>query len=232
LGKLISNQLDAVAAEKMKTLVREAELRNLQAQINPHFLFNTLHVITTLIQNNPVQARHLIVQLGQFMRSSLKLSSTSLISFEQECKYLFSYIEIMKIRFADQLSIEVNIGDEIGSAMIPPFILQPLVENCVNHGLKNVSSGGEIYIEAVKKGENVMIKIQDNGIGFPPTILNHLGNGKIPSEKGNGIALYNVSQRLTSLIGETARLHFKNLQTGGSLITFTIPIDLKERRIV
>ncbi|MGM7723072.1 LytS/YhcK type 5TM receptor domain-containing protein [Metabacillus sp. Hm71] len=229
LGKLISNQLDAVAAEKMKTMVQEAELRHLQAQVNPHFLFNTLHVISALIQKNPGQARGLIVQLGQILRSSLKLSSASLITLNQESTYLHSYIEIMKARFSDQLAIEVDMENGVGAAMIPPFTLQPLVENCINHGLKNVSSGGMIWIKAKKKGNSVVIEIKDNGSGFPPTLISCLGSKPVQSEKGNGIAIYNVNQRLTTIIGETARLQFRNRSSGGSLITFTLSISVKGR---
>ncbi|KKI90170.1 histidine kinase [Bacillus sp. SA1-12] len=230
LGKLISNQLDAVAAEKMKTLVQEAELRQLQSQINPHFLFNTLHVISALIQKNPVQARGLIVKLGQILRSSLKISSATVIPLDQEITYLHSYIEIMNVRFSDQLTIQVDMEDGVGAAMIPPFTLQPLVENCINHGLKNVSSGGMIKIKAIKDGDSVVIEIKDNGIGFTPSMISSLGSKAVQSEKGNGIAIYNVNQRLTAIVGETASMQFRNRSSGGSLITFTLPISVKERR--
>jgi two-component system sensor histidine kinase LytS len=223
LGKLISNQLDVVAAEKIKSLVQEAELRNLQAQINPHFLFNTLHIIATLIRTDPTQARHLIVQLGYFMRTNIKLTSASLITLEQELKHLISYLEIMKIRFSDQLQIQYKVDESAGSAMIPPFALQPLVENCIQHGLKDVSSGGCVSITIDRKHDKVLIEIKDNGAGIPPSILNRLGNQPTQSEHGNGIGIYNVNQRLKNLLGEDSGLNFSNQTTGGSLISFTIP---------
>jgi two-component system sensor histidine kinase LytS len=223
IGKLISNQLDVVAAEKMKSLVQEAELRNLQAQINPHFLFNTLHIIATLIRTDPTQARHLIVQLSYFMRTNLKLTSSSLIPLEQELKHLLSYLEIMKIRFSDQLQIQYEVDERVGSVLIPPFALQPLVENCIQHGLKDVSSGGKVSISIIQKEDKVLIKIEDNGVGIPSTVLKRLGNQPIQSDSGNGIGIYNVNQRLKSLLGEAAGLNFFNQTTGGSLISFTIP---------
>ncbi|MCF6094977.1 histidine kinase [Microaerobacter geothermalis] len=227
LGKLISNQLDVVAAEKMKALIQEAELRNLQAQINPHFLFNTLHSIATLIRVNPTLARHLIVQLGFFMRSNLKLTSTSFIRLEQELKQLHAYLEIMKVRFSDKLKVNYLIADGLEEVLIPPFTLQPLVENSIQHGLRDMECGGEIQIH-LKRMENVVqIEICDNGTGIPEHLLKQLGKHPLDSKKGSGIGLYNVNQRLTSLLGEKASLHFRNVPSGGCSVSFQIPVSFE-----
>jgi two-component system sensor histidine kinase LytS len=230
IGKLISNQLDVVAAEKMKALVQEAKLRNLQAQINPHFLFNTLNSIASLVRIQPDQARHLIVQLGYFMRTNLKLTSASLISLDQELKHLNAYLEIIRCRFSDQLVIRFDVENGICSANIPPFTLQPLVENCINHGLKDVSSGGMIQVNVKQINDQTSIVIRDNGVGIPSSVLKKLGK-PIHSEQGNGVGIYNVNQRLISLLGENACLYFKTDSSNGTTVSFTIPNAENEGRL-
>ncbi|BCJ87262.1 LytS/YhcK type 5TM receptor domain-containing protein [Effusibacillus dendaii] len=229
LGKLISNQLDVVAVEKMKNLLQEMELRNLQAQVNPHFFFNTLHLISTLIRVNPDLARHLIVQLGHFMRLNLKIAASPLISLEQEIEHLYAYIEIVKVRFADQLTIECHIADGVEKVLIPPLTLQPLVENSIKHGLKHVSGGGKIEVHIRKNGEETELKIWDNGVGIPSTFIGKLGKQPISSGEGSGIGVYNVNQRLIGLLGIRSSLNIENLTPRGCCISFRIPIPKEER---
>lgn len=229
LGKLISNQLDVVAAEKMKGLIQEAELRNLQAQINPHFLFNTLHSISMSIRTNPSLSRHLIVQLGNFMRMNLKLMSTPLIQLEKELEHLMSYLEIAKVRFSDQLQITLSVEKGVEKELIPPFTIQPLVENSIQHGLKDVECGGLIAIEIRKISDTIFIEIIDNGTGIPPFMLEKLGKQPNDSNKGNGIGVYNVNQRLISLFGEGASLHIKNIPAGGCSVSFKIPVAVSDK---
>ncbi|HET7578624.1 MAG TPA: LytS/YhcK type 5TM receptor domain-containing protein [Bacillales bacterium] len=231
LGKLISHQLDVVAAENMKTLIQDAELRNLQAQINPHFLFNTLHSIDVLIRVNPKLARHLIVQLGYFMRSNLSLTSASFIPLEKEINHLRAYLEIVKVRFSDQLEVDFNLEDGLCETMIPPFTLQPLVENSIKHGLKNVEAGGRVEINLRKIGDQVRVAIKDNGSGIPESSLHKLGKQPLYQEenreKENGTGIYNVNQRLVGLLGSEARLSFENRYEGGCMVFFQIPFSLK-----
>lgn len=230
LGKLISNQLDIVAAQNMKALVQETQLRNFQAQINPHFLFNTLHLISSLIRVNPDLARHIIIQLGHFMRLNLKITSVPLITLEKEIEHLQAYIEIIKVRFSDQLTVELHIDEGIGSTYIPPFTLQPLVENSVKHGLENVSAGGVIQVIAHKKEEEIVIEICDNGRGIPPEVINQIGSQPIPSQDGGGHGLYNVNQRLVRLLGTHSSLRIKNLMEKGCSISIYLPIPNEEER--
>jgi two-component system sensor histidine kinase LytS len=223
LGKLISNQLSAVAAEKMRLLIRDAELRNLQAQINPHFLFNTLHLIATLIRVDPDMARHITVQLGHYMRLNLRLASASLIRLEQECEHLNAYLEIIRARFAERLTITCQIAEGVGQALLPPSSIQPLVENCITHGLRNVADGGRVEIVIARDSGWIQITVRDNGCGFPKTVLEKAGRIPLSSTKGGGIGLYNVNQRLIGLLGESSRLHIRNLPSGGSEVFFRIP---------
>jgi two-component system, LytTR family, sensor histidine kinase LytS len=230
LGKLISNQLDIVSAEKMKALVQETQLRNFQAQINPHFLFNTLHLISTLIRVDPDLARHIIIQLGNFMRLNLKITSIPLITLEKELAHLQAYIEIIKVRFSDQLTVELQIDEGIESAFIPPFTLQPLVENSVKHGLVNVAAGGWIKVIARNKEEEIEIEVCDNGKGIPSSVIAQLGKKPLRSENSGGNGLYNVNQRLIHLLGTRSSLQFRNLTEKGCSVSINLPIPNEEER--
>lgn len=227
LGTLISHQLDVIATEKMKTLVRDAELRNLQAQINPHFLFNTLHSIDALVRVNPPLARHLIVKLSYFMRSNLSMTSAQLIPLEKELNHLQAYLEIVKVRFADQFTVHCACDEGIENTVTPPFTLQPLVENSIKHGLKDMESKGRIDISLRREGSVVFVKIADNGVGFPSSILGRLGKEPIHYGDRNGTGIYNVNQRLLQLLGETAGLHFENGSRGGCAVSFRLPVSVQ-----
>ncbi|SFA94969.1 two-component system, LytT family, sensor histidine kinase LytS [Lentibacillus halodurans] len=226
LGQLISNQLNTIAAEKLKTHIRDTELRNLQAQINPHFLFNTLHLIAALYRKDPEKARHITVHLAHYMRFNIGLVSTSLIQLEKECQHVKAYIEIIQTRFSSRLTIHFSEPDEIADTFIPPSTIQPLVENSVRHGLKNVIDSGEVIVSMEKTSTNIRIAVRDNGSGFPETILKDAGNTS-PNQQNGGAGLYNVNQRLISLLGESARLHIRNLPDSGSEVYFTIPYNDK-----
>lgn len=223
LGKLISNQLSAVGAEKMRLLIRDAELRNLQAQINPHFLFNTLHLITTLIRVNPDLARRITVQLGNYMRFNLRIASASLVSLEEEYDHLNAYLEIVRVRFSDRLTIINCMVGEAGHILLPPSTIQPLVENSIQHGLRDATHGGVVEIKIKKIDCGVQVRVRDNGSGFPPDLLKRIGLAPVASEQGGGIGLYNVNQRLVALLGEESQLKVRNLSSGGSEVTFHIP---------
>lgn len=231
LGKLISNQLNLVVAEKMAGLMKDAELRLLQAQINPHFLFNTLHTIVTLIRVNPDLARHVTVQLGAFMRMNLKMTAAPLIPINQEMDHLKAYIEIIKTRFADQFTIECDAASDIGEALIPPATFQPLVENSIQHGFKGKPNGGTIAIRLERQKDWIAVTIEDNGAGFPPELLHQLGNQQVISQEGNGIGLHNVNQRLITLLGPQSRLHIENRSDGGGRIMFSLPVDFSTRGV-
>src|SRR5699024_6469208 len=166
LGQLITKQLSSITAEKLKTHIRDAELRNLQAQINPHFLFNTLHLIASLFRANPGKARVITIQLANYMRFNVQLVVKSLVKLERECEHVWAYIAIIQERFRGRLEIVFNVDEDVPDISLPPSTLQPLVENSVQHGLKNVSRGGEVEIFMEKQVDAVYFSVRDNGIGF------------------------------------------------------------------
>lgn len=234
IGQLISNQLRVIATENLKKNILDAELRNLQAQINPHFLFNTLHLIATLFRVDPKRARHITIQLASFMRFNLGIASESLISLERECEHVKAYIEIIQARFSNRLQINFEQDHSISNVIIPPSTIQPLVENSIQHGLKNVTTNGKIDVRIQKKDDDIQISVQDNGVGFTEEKLdaiNYTWHTKPPERDDGGIGLYNVNQRLISLLGEASRLHVENLPTRGSKVYFTVPNGTVRRKM-
>lgn len=224
LGQFISDQLNMLGAEKLKAHIRDAELRNLQAQINPHFLFNTLQLIAGLFRENPGNARYLTLQLASYMRFNLRLVSRSLVELEKECEHAEAYTSIIQERFKGRLDIQFDKPDDLSNIYIPPSTIQPLIENSVQHGLKNIAEGARIEIRIEKEAGRLVVIVRDNGSGFPKEILPIVSLQPLVSDEHNGTGIFNVNQRLVHLLGESARLHIRKLSSGGSEVKFSIPI--------
>ncbi|ATY84315.1 sensor histidine kinase [Kyrpidia spormannii] len=224
LGRLISHQLDAIFAEEMRELLRQSQLRHLQAQIEPHFLFNTLNLIGGLIRVNPPLARHIVVQLGNFVRMNLRAARYPLIPLAQELQHLRAYLEIVKARFADQLTVFLDVDESlVDGVQIPPLTLQPLVENAVKHGVRSRAVRGRVGVFVRAEGGDLVIEVQDNGTGVDPVLLPRLGVMPIEREDGTGGGLYNVNQRLIGLLGPGAALQFDQALEGGLRVRFRLP---------
>ncbi|GGG03786.1 sensor protein LytS [Paenibacillus abyssi] len=230
LSKLISIQLDIAMAEQLRDLMKDAELKALQAQINPHFLFNTLNAIVTLIRVNPDAARRVTVQLGSYMRMNLTMTQSPLVPLYKELEHLHTYLGIVKIRFEEQLAITCVCDPGLESVSIPPSTLQPLVENSINHGLKGKTDRGEIRVELRRSGDVVIVTVDDNGSGFSAPLLDKLGDSPADGSESTGLGIYNVNRRLINLFGPAARLRLTNPPEGGARIAFTIPYQADERR--
>lgn len=224
IGKLLSNQSRVISSENLKKNIVDAELRNLQAQINPHFLFNTLHLIATLFRIDPLRARHITVQLANFMRFNLGLASESLITLERETEHVKAYVEIIQARFQNRLQIHFHQDQIKGNTLIPPSTIQPLVENSIEHGLKQVTSNGEVHITIEKKESGIKIVVEDNGIGFEEEEIEQFQRRKKSQKTYSGVGMYNVNQRLVSLLGEEAQLNIESKREIGSKVSFTIPL--------
>ncbi|WP_409343520.1 LytS/YhcK type 5TM receptor domain-containing protein [Paenibacillus sp. MBLB4367] len=223
LSKLISNQLDIAMAEQLRSLMKDAELKALQAQINPHFLFNTLNAIVTLIRVKPEEARRVTVQLGNYMRMNLTMTQSPLVPLYKELEHLQTYLGIVNIRFEDQLYVDCQCEPGLEGAVIPPSTLQPLVENCIHHGFKGRTDRGEIHVLLRRRENGVHIAVSDNGNGFPISLLETLGQTPVTGSESTGLGIYNVNRRLTSLLGPEAGLIFTNPPGGGARMECTIP---------
>ncbi|MBN2369400.1 MAG: histidine kinase [Vicinamibacteria bacterium] len=193
----------------------EARLSALKMQINPHFLFNTLNMISSDIEHEPRRADATLGHLSDFLRATLRHAPAQEVPLEQEIEFLGAYLEIMKARFEDRLLIEVAVPEETRSVLVPHLILQPLVENSITHCMADVSRQGRIRVASALAGERLRIVIEDNGPGLSAA------NDVAPSR---GIGLTNTAERLRHLHGAAQRLELSNRPEGGLRLTIEIPV--------
>ena len=178
-------------------LAREAELKALKAQVNPHFLFNSLNSISALTTSDPAKAREMCVLLGDFLRRTLGLGEKSAIPLEEELSLVHSFLAVEKVRFGARIKMEENIDKEAMSVPVPPLLLQPLVENAVVHGIANLVEGGWVRLD-VKASNGVLSVVVENT--FDPDA---------PPKRKSGVGLANVRQRLAARYGNQASLDVK-----------------------
>ena len=217
LARLFSTQLELSDLEYQKKLRRKAELRALQSQVNPHFLYNALNTISYVCRENPNRARELILTLSSYYRQTLE-NDRYMLSLHTELYHVNSYLELEKARFEEKLSVEIHVDEDL-DCMVPSFILQPLVENAVRYGADK-SGSRFVSIRAVRRGGLAEISVSDHGPGIPPTVLENLQSGA-----GNeGVGLENVHRRLKSIYGEENGLQAVNTPEG-ACVYFTVPAE-------
>jgi two-component system, LytTR family, sensor histidine kinase LytS len=195
----------------------------LQAQISPHFLFNSLNTIVSLIRLDPAKARKLLVSLSHFLRQNLTVTTHSMTTLEQEMKHTKAYLTIEEARFVDKLEVIYDIDEEALSQNIPPLTLQPIIENSIKHGFKNKETDCIIKVMVKKSNQSIFVKVTDNGQGMSEERAEQIGKELLHSEKGTGLALFNVNRRLTMTYGEEAALKIKSDADNGTEVTFSIP---------
>lgn len=213
LAQLFSTQLEIADLEKQASLLADAEIRALHAQINPHFLFNALNTISSFIRTKPETARRLIVNLAEFFRRNLH-QGDRIITVEEEMKHVEAYLEIEQARFGDKLQVKTDIHPQAWKQRIPGLILQPIVENAVKHGLLAKKEGGTIHIFIGKESHVLIIRVTDNGVGFSP---------RTKARPLSGIGLANVRNRLQALYGNPYDLKIDSKPGGGTICTITMP---------
>ena len=205
-------------AFKTKLLILNiSELKALQAQINPHFLFNSINTIVSLIRTSPEKARDLLVKLGAYFRNSLYHSDEILLS--DEIQNIKNYLEIEKARFGDKLNVVIDVPENL-NCMIPPFTLQPLVENALKHGLLPRIEGGTIEIHGEKHTDGIYLTVKDNGIGIEEEKLKTLLDDAVCSKS---VGIKNVNKRLLCKYGTEFGLKIQSSPDNGTLISLTIP---------
>lgn len=225
LGKLLSRQLEVVEAQNQVQLIREAEIKALQAQINPHFLFNSLNTIVALIRTKPDQARRLLIQLGHFFRKNLNATLHEFVTLKEELDHTHAYLSIEQARFGERLSIKLDIDPQTENVLLPPLTLQPLVENSIRHGLRGLEKTGKVLICVTQDAGYARIAVEDNGVGISQERINELFRGRIESHEGTGLALYNVNERLAYHFGEDAHLHIESRLGQGTCVWFKVPLQ-------
>ncbi|WP_369420062.1 LytS/YhcK type 5TM receptor domain-containing protein [Lentibacillus daqui] len=223
LSSLLSNQLELAETDYKLKLAKEAEIKALQAQISPHFLFNALNVIISLVRINPDQARKLLTSLSTFIRQNLEGTTVAFVSLQQELLHVKAFLEIEKARFVDKLQIIYDIDETTMKAKIPPLTLQPLVENAIRHGIKNMDKDCLVTISIKDNGEDILIKVMDNGAGMSKEMLEKVSKQYLTSSTSTGMGLYNVNRRLTMTFGNDVRLHFTSRPHKGTTVYCNIP---------
>ena len=196
------------ASRDAELLARDAELRALKAQINPHFLFNSLNSITALTMVDPAKAREMCILLSDFLRNTLGLGEREAISWREELALSRTYLDVEQVRFGSRLRVEIAVDEDCSECMVPPLVLQPLVENAVKHGIATMVEGGLIRVEGhVVKGSMEVSVAND----FDPDS---------PSPRRNGLGLRNVRSRLATRFGDAASLtaHVENNQFRAEMV--------------
>jgi len=199
-----------VAEERMRKLAAEARLRSLESRLHPHFLFNTLNAISSLIAVDPARAEQIVCRLATLLRASLDASHQPLIPLRQELAMVESYVDIEKARFGAKLRSSMQVPAELLDAQVPPFSVQSLVENAVKHGITPQSGGGEFRVTASAGTGSLRIEVQDTGPGFDLAAI----------RAGHG--LDNLVERLNTLFGEKARLNVLR-RDGYSVVEMVLP---------
>lgn len=224
LAPLFSNQLEISSLEEQRKLVKDAEIRALQAQINPHFLFNAINTIISYTRTSPETASALLVKLADFFRTNINPGTES-VPLATELEHCRAYVGIETARFEERIRVRFDVDDETLDALLPPLILQPLVENAIKHGILTRQEGGEVTIGAHLDEGVVRIVVSDNGVGMTAAQVASLLDDRVPqvSATGAGIALKNVNARLVALYGEQHRLRIDSTPGYGTRVEFTVP---------
>lgn len=202
--------------QELKVLASRAELRALRAQINPHFLFNALNTIASLIRRNPRKAEETVEMLADIFRYTLARSAAEMIALAEELSFVNAYLEVEKARFGEKLEIEIKTDPRAGAVKVPSMLLQPLVENAVKHGILPKMEGGKIVISANCDNGLLRIEVADNGVGFDSSSARRLYR--------EGIGLKNVRDRLRAIYGGDGCFEIHSRPGAGTKVVITIPI--------
>ena len=211
------------SALKSAAMAHEAQLKMLRYQLNPHFLFNTLNAISTLILEQATDdANRMVTRLSSFLRHSLDNDPMKMVTLDQEIKALKLYLDIEKVRFEDRLTLELDIEGEASGALIPSLLLQPLVENAIKYGIARAENGATLKIAARVFAGDLLIELSDNGPGV------ELVDGQIPG--ANGVGLRNTRERLEELYGDRHAFRLSNTQPHGLTINIRIPYESRSTK--
>lgn len=206
-----------VRLSDLESQLARSRLDALRMQLHPHFLFNTLHAISTLMRRDAEAAERMITRLGDLLRLSLEREGAHLVTLKQEIDLLRRYLEIEAIRFGDRLEVTIEVDDGLLDALVPNLILQPLVENAVRHGISQRAGPGHVVVRAIHQRDHLVLEIVDDGPGLPD-------ERPLP----DGVGLRNTRARLEQLYRGAASFTIDNAPTGGAVVRMTLPIDQAE----
>jgi two-component system LytT family sensor kinase len=208
-----------IKLEEQERLLVHARMEALQNQINPHFLFNTLNSISSLVRFDPDTARELISKLATILRRLLN-SADSFVPLREEVDFIDNYLDIEVVRFGeDKLRVVKELAPDSLDVMVPSMLLQPLVENSIKHGLASKVEGGSIHLRSRLSGSGLVIEVEDDGVGMAAS-----QSPDSVSIRGAGIGMANISERLHVLYGDTARMTIDSHEGKGTLVRIRLPL--------
>jgi sensor histidine kinase YesM len=207
-----------LAQSSLKTQLAQAQLRALKMQLHPHFLFNTLHSISSLVLEDPQKANSMIARLGDFLRLTLENSNQQLVSLKEEAEFVRCYLEIEQVRFGDRLTVAFELEPQTLSAQVPHLILQPVVENAIQHAIAPRATRGHIKIAAKRLNSSLRLEVRDNGPGIT-------SNSDLPGTERVGLS--NVRARLNQIYGSDFRFELMNAGGEGLAVVMEIPFQLE-----
>jgi two-component system LytT family sensor kinase len=199
-----------IRTAQLEASLQQAKLAALQAQLNPHFLFNALNAVSALMYRDVEAADAMLARIGELLRLTLAADGSHEIRLSEELELLERYLDIERIRFADRLAITVDVPDATRDAHVPPFALQPLVENAIRHGIAKRSGGGQVLVSARQVADRLQLRVVDDGPGLA---------GKVRE----GIGLRNTRDRLQQLYGGAQQLTFRRPDSGGLEVLVELP---------
>ena len=208
-------------ASQLEARLAQSQLEVLKAQLHPHFLFNTLHAISTLTYHDAAAANRMLARLSDLLRMTLEQAGAQEVRLRQEMEFLEKYLEIQQTRFEDRLHVSVSVEPETLDALVPSLVLQPLVENAIRHGIAPRRDGGRVEVRAGRANGTLEIRVRDDGPGLPA--------GRAPR---GGLGLANTRSRLTHLYGERHHFDVRNHPAGGVEVTLTVPLRLADAAAV
>lgn len=206
-------QLERLAASELQRQFASAQLQALRMQLQPHFLFNTLHTISGLIDEDKSAAERMIARLSDFLRMSLEAARAPVITLRDELRFVRLYLDIEHVRFEDRLSVDFEIDLATENALVPAWILQPLVENAIRHGVAHREFDARITVRALRAAGELVLSVEDNGPG----------NVSPPPSPGSGLGLVNTRARLETLYGPNQQLHLLRRDDGGAEARVVLP---------
>jgi two-component system, LytTR family, sensor kinase len=222
--KIFNSVRIQIKLEEQERLLLQARMAALQNQINPHFLFNTLNSISSLVRFDPDTAREMILKLATILRRLLH-STDSFVPLREEVEFIDNYLDIEVVRFGpDKLKVVKDLDPASLEAMVPSMLLQPLVENCIKHGLSPKVEGGSITLRSRLIKSRLVVEVEDDGVGMESAQELVRERGQADGLEGTGIGMANVAERLKVLYGDAARMIIESREGGGTLIRLRLPI--------
>ena len=206
-------ELQAEAA-RLHAQLADARLETLRMQLNPHFLFNTLHAISALVERDPSGVRRMIARLSELLRHTIESRGSQEVTLREELELLQRYLDIMRVRFQGRLEVTTGISPETNDALVPNLILQPIVENALEHGVNRIAGEGKIEIRSMLDGESLIVTTRDNGAGLDDTASR---------SSREGVGLGNTRARLEQLYGDSGQLTLRGADGGGVVAEIRIP---------